>query len=241
LATDCHGRQLSWTTGERMRFARWLTPLWPGLTQLWFAGDWWGLALGCGFAWLVNLAVVTTVVWTEWLDPWSRIGVWVLLLLVWTASVTLSFRQLLGHKPEQAAKAAEDLFRSAQREYLSGNWIKVEQLLTQLLEVNGKDVDAHLLMVSLLRRTGQLSEASERLRRLTAMDGADKWDDEIARERRSLDELFSDLQNGELQTNSDENPDQQSADESGADETDPAESINPPAEGNDEKPSAEAT
>lgn len=215
-------------TGERMRFARWLTPLWPGLTQLWFAGDWWGLALGCGFAWMLNLAVVTSLVWTEWLDPWSRTGVWVLLLLVWTASVTLSFRQLLGHKPQQAAKAAEDLFRSAQREYLSGNWIKVEQLLTQLLEVNGKDVDAHLMMVSLLRRTGQLSEASERLRRLTAMDGAEKWDSEIARERRLLDELFNQLQNS-----SDQNHEEQSADESGA-----RDSLNPPAD--DDESSAEA-
>jgi len=215
-----------------MRFARWLTPLWPGLTQLWFAGDWWGLALGCGFAWLVNLAVVTSLVWTEWLDPWSRTGVWVLLLLVWTASVTLSFRQLLGHKPQQAAKAAEDLFRSAQREYLNGNWIKVEQLLTQLLVLDGKDVDAHLLMASMLRRTGQLAEASERLRRLTAMDGADKWQDEIARERTLLDNLFSELQNSSPQ-----NDEEQSTEESGV-ETSPIDMLNPPAD--DEQSSAEA-
>jgi signal transduction histidine kinase len=183
---------------ERMRFARWFTPLWPGLTQLWFSGAWWGLAIGCGFAWVLNLALVSTLVWTEWIDPWSRVGVWVLLLLVWTASVTLSFRQLLGYNPEQTAKTAEDLFRQGQREYLSGNWIKAEQLLSQLLSINGKDVDAHLMMVSLLRRTGQLAEASERLRQLTAMDGAEKWQTEIARERQFLDDLFQQLSNSSV-------------------------------------------
>jgi hypothetical protein len=178
-----------------MRLARWFTPLWPGLTQLWFSGAWWGLAIGCGFAWLLNLALVSTLVWTEWIDPWSRLGVWVLLLVVWAASVTLSFRQLLSDNPQQAAKTAEDLFRRAQREYLTGNWIKAEHLLTQLIANNGKDVDAHLLMASMLRRTGQLAEASERLRRLAAMDGADKWQSEIARERQLLDDLFNQLQN----------------------------------------------
>jgi len=178
-----------------MRYARWFTPLWPGLTQLWFSGAWWGLAIGCGFAWLLNLALVSTLVWTEWIDPWSRLGVWVLLLVVWAASVTLSFRQLLSDNPQQATKTAEDLFRRAQREYLTGNWIKAEHLLTQLIANNGKDVDAHLLMASMLRRTGQLAEASERLRRLAAMDGADKWQSEIARERQLLDDLFNQLQN----------------------------------------------
>jgi tetratricopeptide (TPR) repeat protein len=182
-----------------MRLARWFTPLWPGLTQLWFSGAWWGLAIGCGFAWLLNLAVVSTVVWTEWLDPWSRVGVWILLLLVWAGSVTLSFRQLWTDNPEAAAKAAEDLFRRAQREYLTGNWIQAEQLLTQLLALDGKDVNAHLLMASLLRRTGQLAEAAERLRRLSTMDGTEKWRGEIDRERKILEDLYQQLANTPLE------------------------------------------
>jgi predicted Zn-dependent protease len=87
------------------------------------------------------------------------------------------------------------LFRSAQREYLTGNWIKAEQLLTQLLTNNTKDIDAHLMMASLLRHTGQLAEASDRLRRLETMDGAEKWASEITRERHLLDELFSPPEN----------------------------------------------
>ena len=188
-----------------MRLARWFTPLWPGLTQLWFSGAWWGLAIGVGFAWLLNLAIMSTLVWTQWIDPWSRLGVWVLLLLVWTCSVTLSFRQLWAWDPQQTAKTAEHLFRTAQREYLTGNWIKAEQLLTQLLDTNTKDIDAHLMMASLLRHTGQLAEASDRLRRLETMDGAEKWESEIARERHLLDELFNQPENSATQQQSEQN------------------------------------
>lgn len=186
-----------------MRWARWVTLLWPGLTQLWFSGAWWGLAIGCSFAWLVNLAIVSTFVWTELVGPWSRLGVWVLLLLVWGASLTLSFRQLLFDDPATSAAVAEDLFRRAQREYLSGNWIKAEQLLGQVVQIDGKDVDAQLMLASLLRRTGHLTEAADRLRRLAATDGAQKWLNEIARERQLLEEQFHQPAATEIQNNTD--------------------------------------
>jgi hypothetical protein len=182
-----------------MRWARWITPLWPGLTQLWFSGAWWGLAIGCSFAWLVNLALLSTFVWTELVGPLPRLGVWVLLLLVWTASLVLSFRQLFGGEAADSAEVAQDLFRRAQREYLSGNWIKAEQLLTQLVRINGKDIDAQLMLASMLRRTSQLTEAADRLRQLEATDGADKWRTEIQRERQLLQEQFQPQQNNDTQ------------------------------------------
>ena len=173
------------------RWARWTTIVWPGLTQLWLAGAWWGLAIGCAFAWLVNLAVVSTLVWTELIGPWSRVGVWLLLIVVWSACTWLSFRQLRdGFGAPNGSAGREDLFRHAQREYLSGNWIKSEQLLSELLGGNPHDVEANLLLASLLRRTGQLTEASGRLRKLEAMEGADKWQSELDRERKLLDEQF---------------------------------------------------
>ena len=41
-----------------MRRLRWLTLVWPGLPQLWFAGSWAGLALAAGFAVAVESAVL---------------------------------------------------------------------------------------------------------------------------------------------------------------------------------------
>ena len=81
-----------------MRRVRWITLVWPGLTDLWLFGGWWGLAIACSFAWLANLAIVSSFVWTDWIGAWSRAGVWVLLAVSWTASVVLSFRQLRGNQ-----------------------------------------------------------------------------------------------------------------------------------------------
>src|SRR5689334_3502042 len=90
-----------------MRLARWITVVWPGLSQLWLAGAWWGLAIACGFAWLVNLVVVSTFVWTELITPWQRVGVWLLLVTVWTAATVLSVRQLRFSNPEAEQATAE--------------------------------------------------------------------------------------------------------------------------------------
>jgi hypothetical protein len=174
----------------RMRWVRWTTLAWPGLTQLWFSGTAWGLSVGCSFAWLACFAVLSTFVWTELVGPWLRIGVWVLLLLVWTLSLGLSFRQLLFSDPGREASRADTLFRKAQREYLNGNWIGAEQLLVELIDANPNDIDAQLLLASVLRRTGQLTEAAGQLRHLEANDEAEKWRNEIDRERKLLDELF---------------------------------------------------
>jgi len=171
-----------------MRWARWITLVWPGLTQLWFSGTLWGLVVGCGFAWLANLAVVSTLIWTELIGPWSRIGVWGLLVLVWAGSLSLSFRQLRLRNPAEIRLKAEDLFRRAQGEYLSGNWVGAEQLLAEVLRIDRQDVDAQMLLASLLRRTGQLAEAADRLRRLEATQGSEKWQSEIERERKQVQE-----------------------------------------------------
>src|SRR5689334_16405343 len=98
-----------------MHRVRWITALWPGLTQLWFAGAWWGLALAVAFAWLVNLAIVSTFVWRELIGPWERMGAWLVLVVVWALSAKLSVRQLQGFDPRASADAAEDLFRRAGR------------------------------------------------------------------------------------------------------------------------------
>ena len=174
-----------------MRRVRWITLVWPGLTDLWLFGGWWGLAIACSFAWLANLAIVSSFVWTDWIGAWSRVGVWVLLAVSWTVSVVLSFRQLRGNQAVLAEGDVEDLFRRAQREYLHGNWVQAEQLLSQLTSLNAGDAGARLMLVSLLRRTGQLAEAAAQLRRLEASDAAAQWQGDIARERKFLEDQLN--------------------------------------------------
>jgi hypothetical protein len=176
--------------GKLMHRARWITLIWPGLTELWLYGGWWGLTIACAFSWLANLAIVCTFLWTAWMGPWSRAGVWLLLIVTWTVATVLSFRQLSRNSLSIAAADLEDLFRRAQREYLHGNWVQAEQLLVRLLENNKEDIGAGLMLAGLLRRTGQLAEARARLRQLSLSDNAADWQSEINREQRFLDEML---------------------------------------------------
>ena len=47
------------------------------------------------------------------------------------------------------------------------------------------------MLVSLLRRTGQLAEAAAQLRRLEASDAAASWQGDIARERKFLEDQLN--------------------------------------------------
>jgi thioredoxin-like negative regulator of GroEL len=75
----------------------------------------------------------------------------------------------------------EDLFNAAQNEYLKGNWYEAEVALNRLLDGNILDVEARLMLASLLRRTGRGDEAATQLARLSRTDGAERWRLEIAR------------------------------------------------------------
>jgi hypothetical protein len=58
--------------------------------------------------------------------------------------------------------------------------------LNRLLTGNVLDVEARLMLATLLRHTGRHQEAGEQLSRLNRMDGAERWTLEIARQRTRL-------------------------------------------------------
>ncbi len=165
-----------------MRRWRWLTLLWPGLPQVWFAGAWSGLAIAAGFAAIFNLTLATTLVWTELFGAEIRWGIGATIGLVWLISAALSWRwvaTLRLNSPPQAAD--EDLLIQARDEYLKGNWFEAEEALGRLLDRNLLDVEARLMLAALLGRVGRREEAKTQLDRLSRTDGAEKWELEISR------------------------------------------------------------
>lgn len=164
-----------------MRGLRWLTLVWPGLPQLWFAGSWAGLALAAGFAAVLNLGIVSSRLWTELLTPESQALIWLAAGGIWTASAALSARWVAGLRLSGPSAVDEDLFNAAQNEYLKGNWYEAEVALNRLLDRNILDVEARLMLASLLRRTGRRDEAATQLSRLSRTDGAERWRLETAR------------------------------------------------------------
>lgn len=163
----------------------WTAFLWPGLPHLWYGGQWSGLALAAGFAVLLNGSLLATFVWVELLDSRQLQLAWLATGGVWAGSAVVSAWYGRGLAPRRRS-AAEAMFREALHEYLKGNWFEAERILGRLLRLQPRDVEARLLLATLLRRTGRPQEAGEQLARLELAEDASKWAREIAEEKKLM-------------------------------------------------------
>ena len=165
--------------GFAMRRMPWVVYLWPGLPQLWRRGLWSGLLLATVFAVLVDVMLLASLVWVELLNAFDlRVG-WVALGLLWGVSTVVSARWGGSVPGPKVAAAVEELFRSAQREYLQGNWFEAEMQLARLLAANPRDVEGRLLRASLLRTTRRYDEALDELERMDLLQDGTRWQQEI--------------------------------------------------------------
>ncbi|MGA2035315.1 MAG: hypothetical protein ABSG68_23960 [Thermoguttaceae bacterium] len=165
-----------------MRRMPWTVYLWPGLPQLSRYGSWSALLMAVGAAALLNTALLASFVWTELLTRELRIIYWLILAVAWGASGVFSFCWSRGKSREQHRDPRRDLFGDAVCAYLKGNWYETERLLCRLLTNNGRDLEARLMMATLLRRTKRFEEAGRQLDLLVRVDGAQQWVMEIRRE-----------------------------------------------------------
>lgn len=166
----------------------WWTCLWPGLPQLWARGTWSGLALAVGFSLLLDGALVVSFAWTEFASAAVRTAVWTVLGACWLASVVAGCRWWWRQGAAAQDVREAGLFERARDDYLRGHWLDAETTLHELLARDARDVDARLMLASLYRRTRRHDEAQRTLARLERLDGAEKWHDEIRRERALLAE-----------------------------------------------------
>ena len=171
-----------------MRRMPWATYLWPGLPQLWQRGFVAGLVLAAGCAILLNLLLLASFVWVELLSPLHlRLG-WLAIGSMWTASAILSARYAGGEAAPRGAVSTEGLFREALSEYLQRSWFEAERILGRLLHLDPRDVEARLLLATLLRRTRRYQESLDQLARLELLRDAQGWTLEIAAEKRWIAE-----------------------------------------------------
>ena len=98
--------------------------------------------------------------------------------------------RLVGKTVSPASRRAsipdEDAFGEALDHYLKGDYYQAEQMLEGLLRRNVRDLDARLMLATLLRHTGRLDEATRQLDTLARFEGAGKWELEIEQERELL-------------------------------------------------------
>lgn len=157
---------------------------WPGFIQLWTRGELYSLFVALLFAALLNIALLATLVWQEWLAVWTVRILWGFLLGagLWSTVVSLFFGQQRGSLG--SAQESDQLLAISQKDYLRGEYLEAEASLHRILSTGREDVEAALLLASVLRRTGRPQQALECLERLERFDCASIWTSEIQNERR---------------------------------------------------------
>lgn len=161
----------------------WATYLWPGLLLISRDGSWLGLAIAVGFTALLNLALASSILWSELFTEGLRSLIWAVVGGIWAVSAIFASRWDSRKARPQNPSPREDSFALAMDHYLKGNWFEAEYVLSGLLAANPRDVDAALMLATLWRHTGRFDEAIEGLDRLERCEDAQKWLWEIGRER----------------------------------------------------------
>lgn len=166
--------------------------LWPGLARLWLRGDFYALGLAVFYSILLNLALVSSLIWPAYLGSQFLLVAWPFLAAVWLVSAWISWRGMpqwlqIGHQIAAPGELRIDtLFNQAQREYLRCNWAEARELLERRLRVRPRDVESRLLLASIFRRVGRFQQAHDELKVLEGIDEARQWSLELARERERL-------------------------------------------------------
>jgi thioredoxin-like negative regulator of GroEL len=126
--------------------------------------------------------------WSELIDPSLRTVLWGAFGVSWIVAAGWSARQCGRQAAIGDVDPEEDLFGKALDHYLQGDYQQTEQILEGLLRRNIRDLEARLMLATLLRRAGRFDEAARQLDTLTRFEGAGKWELETQQERELLAE-----------------------------------------------------
>jgi thioredoxin-like negative regulator of GroEL len=149
---------------------------------LWLRGSLAGLVLALAFGVAVDVALLTTWIWTELVDLPISIGLWTAVAAVWLVATVSAVSAFPPAIPTGRDEAADTLFVKARNAYLARDWLLAETQLRTLLDISPTDGEAQLLLGTLLRRAGRVAEAREALQKLSRSDSGAVWRSAIARE-----------------------------------------------------------
>jgi len=182
-----------------MRRMPWTVFFWPGLPQVWIRGSWTALAVAVGTAGLLNLLLLGTFAWSELIAADVRAALWITLAVVWAAAAAVSAvwspRKLAEPLPDPPQRTFDQVLDT----YLKGNWFRTQRDLGELLKRNPRDLDARLMLATLLRHAGRIEEALGHLETMERFEGVQKWNWEIRRERELLAEAQRTRSNPEVE------------------------------------------
>jgi len=157
--------------------------LWPGLPNLWFRGELYSLVIAILFAVLLNLALLASFYWSDWLTVGFVRCLWGLLAVAIIGSALQTFFQPVPIGYVRPSKECDELLKIAHVDYLRGQYLEAEASLHKILAGGHEDIEAALLLASIFRRTGRFRQALSCLAKLELLDQSRKWFVEIAKEK----------------------------------------------------------
>lgn len=168
---------------------------WPGLPKLWLRGTFSSLIPAVLFAMTLNLAFISTFLWTDWASFVGPSLLWPIVVLFWLVGGYVGFQQLpkLVVIPEDVQPTGNepDHLVSAQIAYLRGHYEEAEILVKRQLVRHPDDIPAGLFLGTLYRHRGQLIKARRQLSSLNKWDTAIRWQFEIDRELDQIEEQLT--------------------------------------------------
>lgn len=158
--------------------------LWPGLARLWFRGDFSSLLEAVAFGALLDLWLLSTFLWTGWLEPRLRWPLVVFLGAWWIYGYIKTSRpeslRPLKHAVDHELQL--ERLRAAQLAMLQEHWTEAEQNLQLMLAEDPRDILAGLMLSKVMRLSGRPHESLSHLQRLRKFDQALPWWSEIRSE-----------------------------------------------------------
>ena len=163
---------------------RMLFSLWPGTLAAWRLGDPRSLLIAIAFGLIVCTAWIGTTIWPLWLDSWKIWGLWCVVAAGSLVSCAHNAMVGLLSRPKLNIGCPLDQWMLAQELYLQANYFEAERILQPFAFGKSTDVEAALLLSSIMRRTERYHQSMELLDQLALLDNAWRWHDEIAKEKR---------------------------------------------------------
>ena len=170
-----------------MRIAMRCMAFWPGLPQLWLRGDWRGLAAALTFSALLNSGIAASFLWPGRLPAAAVVTIWAATAGFWCWTLWRTQADADQIAPIAGGPAVEALFRSAQAQYLQGQWSDAEATLQRILRRQADDAEARLLLAAVFRRRQRWDDAVACLLELQQWDGAKRWRNEIQNELEEIE------------------------------------------------------
>ena len=175
--------------------------LWPGLPELWFRGEWQALAISIIFAVSFNMAILGTFVWPLWFESWMIRSLWCSIIFASGFSfVQANKRWAKTTGIPRSDGNSNERFIEAQRQYLHGNYFEAEALIQKILADGHEDIEAVLLLVSILRRTRRCQQALQWIERIKLCEKASAWIRELQVEKQLVEALIAKPEMAELES-----------------------------------------